>query len=82
MSEPNEPLEENAVFTVPPGTCAQKCDDQIYVFVLKGNSVYNFRADGIFVLLSHLSGQTIQSYAGETVTFLLFSWPECLVRFN
>lgn len=81
MSEPNELLEENGVFTVPPETCAQKFDDQIYVFVLKGNSVYNFRADGIF-LLSHMSAQTIQSYAGETVSFILFSWPECLVRFN
>lgn len=81
MSEPNEPLEENVYLLFHLKPVPRNLMIRFMCLSLREilSTILGLME---FFLLSHLSGQTIQSYAGETATFLLFSWPEYLVRFN
>lgn len=73
MSEPNEPLEENVYLLFHLKPVPRNLMIRFMCLSLRTILSTILGLMEFFFLLSHMSGQTIQSYAGETATFILMA---------
>lgn len=73
MSEPNEPLEGNVYLLFHLKPVPRNLMIRFMCLSLRAILSTILGLMEFFFLLSHMSGQTIQSYAGETATFILMA---------